>query len=121
MPDGLFDRYWVEPRGSSDRKKARADSHAALESVHAALDTAPDPEVERMAAAPLRRRVLAALETHDREWVSATIEDLRAASPKDPVAGRVVRWLGGVKGEPAPDAAGLGLNTFDPSTFREPR
>lgn len=86
---GLFNRYSIEPRGSSDRRLARDER--AVDLAERSREAANDPELRQVTATMLRARAIAAGAMGEREWIARTLDDLRVVAPDDDVAARLVR------------------------------
>lgn len=95
---GLFDRFYAEPRGLSDRR----DALAALAPLRLALERSlvkcADPDVASAAASLLRARLLGAAASGDRDVIGLALDDLRPFSPGDPLAFEIVRRAVGTRG-----------------------
>ena len=72
VPDHAFDRYFVEPRGPSDRIKA----FAPLDDADARA-FAKDPPLDAATRDFLRARTVAAALTGEREWTDATAAEVQ--------------------------------------------
>jgi hypothetical protein len=99
VPDGLFDRFELEPRGASDRRSAlaafspRRDRLARL----ARGDAAIEEETARLLRA--RALLIATLDARDADAIAGAISDVRAFAPDDPMAAQLVARLA-AKGPP---------------------
>jgi hypothetical protein len=96
IPLGLFARFEPEPRGATDRKRALDDFLPARDPLARALEG--DIELRGLTARLLRERVITFAATNEREVVARALEDLRAFSPRDPVAIEIVRRSNATKG-----------------------
>jgi hypothetical protein len=90
VPEGLFDRFELEPRGTSDRRLALAAF--APRRGRLAQAVRADADVRAAAALALRPRALlfATLDARDPEVVAGAIADVRAFAPDDPLVARMV-------------------------------
>ncbi len=98
VPAGIFDRFYAEPRGLSDRGAALDAQHDDRAALVRALTRAAAPEVARAVAAGYRARLIGAAASGDRDIAGRVLEDLRHVAPADPVAFDVARRLVGVRG-----------------------
>ncbi len=83
LPEGAFDRYFVEPRGASERVKTLAASTLDDAAMHA---LAENPPLRDATHDVLRARALAANATGEREYAAAATAELRRLAPADPLA-----------------------------------
>jgi hypothetical protein len=95
VPDGLFDRFALEPRGASDRRTALAAFAPRRERLErlARGDAVIPGETARLLRA--RALLFATLDAHDGDTVAIAVADVRAFSPDDPVAAQVVARAAG--------------------------
>jgi hypothetical protein len=105
VPDALFDRFELEPRGASDRRIALT-AFAPLRDRLARL-LRDDRELAVATARMLRVRALlfATLDSHDTDAASAAIADVRAFAPDDPLSKELSARLA-AKGAPHFDDLG---------------
>jgi len=80
VPSGLFDRYFVEPRGANDRTHALAP----LDELDAQAIVA-DRSLSRATGDLLRARALAAAAAGEKDYVTAAVAELNRIEPRDPV------------------------------------
>jgi hypothetical protein len=78
LPEGAFDRYFVEPRGSSERVKTLAATAIDEPTLHALAENPPLRDATRDV---LRARALAADATGEREYAAAATAELRRIDP----------------------------------------
>ena len=80
LPEGAFDRYFVEPRGASERVKTLAAA-AIDDGTVRALDA--DPPLRDATRDVLRARARAAAATGEREYAAAATAELRRVDPTE--------------------------------------
>jgi hypothetical protein len=99
VPDGLLDRFELEPRGASDRRTALEAFSARRERL--ARDVHGDPDLSAETARILRARAIlfVTLDPHDVDAAAAAVRDVQAFAPDDPVAAQVTARLA-AKGPP---------------------
>jgi hypothetical protein len=97
VPDGLFDRFELEPRGASDRRLALAAF--APRRSRLALAAHADADVRAATALLLgpRALLLATLDARDADTVAGALGDVRAFAADDPLAARIAARMA-VKG-----------------------
>jgi hypothetical protein len=91
VPQGLFDRFEAEPRGTSDRRKALEQFLPKRERLARAV--VRDLELADASAFLLRQRVLDMAASGDRDLIGSAVADLDAFSPGDMVGAQVVSHL----------------------------
>lgn len=91
VPQGLFDRFEPEPRGTSDRRKALEAFRPDRERLARAV--VRDLELADASAFLLRQRVLDLAASGDRDLVGGAVADLDAFAPGDMVGAQVVSHL----------------------------
>jgi hypothetical protein len=91
VPQGLFDRFEPEPRGTSDRRKALEQFLPKRERLARAV--VRDLELADASAFLLRQRVLDMAASGDRDLVGGAVADLDAFAPGDMVGAQVVSHL----------------------------
>ena len=89
VPVGLFARFEPEPRGGSDRRRALEE----LPRDRLVKAVEGDPELLGLTVRLLRARLVALAAASERDIVAHAIDDLRPFSPRDPVAGEIVRRM----------------------------
>jgi hypothetical protein len=89
VPDGLFDRFELEPRGASDRRLALAAF--APRRSRLALAVRDDADVRAASAILLRPRALlfATLDARDPDSVAGALADVRAFAGDDSFVARI--------------------------------
>jgi hypothetical protein len=99
VPEGLFDRFELEPRGASDRRLALATF--ASRRSRLALAVRADADVRAASAVLLRPRALvfATLDARDPDTVAGALADVRAFASDDPFAAKIAARLA-AKGPP---------------------
>ena len=95
VPAGLFDRYFVEPRGANDRARSLAPiDERDVQAIVA------DRSLSRCTADLLRARSLAAAAAGEREYTSSAVAQLYRIEPRDAVGvellARIAAAHGGV-------------------------
>lgn len=103
---GLFDRFFAEPRGVVDRKRALDAFDPLRRDLARALARSADPDIARSTASLLRARLLGAAASGDRDVAARALDDLRPFAPGDRVGLEVARRL--VATRAAIDVADLG-------------
>ena len=88
VPQGAFDRYFVEPRGASERIKALAAFVLRDDDARA---VASDPPLRDATRDLLAARARAAAATGEREYVEATTAELARIAPADPLLREISR------------------------------
>lgn len=87
IPAGAFDRFWSEPRGIVERRKALdafAPTRAALVEAVAPEGAARDAALSQLTAAVLRARLDAFVAGRQRDLVARGLDDLRLFDPEAP-------------------------------------
>lgn len=102
---GLALRVDAVPLGVADRRRALEAFGAQRDPLARAVSRGGDPDLERLAVAMLRGRLLVMASTGERDSTSLALDDLRRLAPKDEVGDEVVRRLVTTKG--AVDPSGL--------------
>ena len=95
---GLFDRYYPEPRGLSDRRVALDAQNADRLALLRALTATANPDIARAVATGFRARLIGAAASGERDIAGRVLDELRPVSPADPVAFEIARRLVGVRG-----------------------
>lgn len=91
VPAVAFDRFHPEPRGASDRRKAREELGATRERWIALALHPRDEALARATGALLRGRVVASAAANDKDAVAAALGELQRVSPGDPVGAEIAR------------------------------
>jgi hypothetical protein len=91
VPAGLFAVFALEPRGTSDRRRA-LDALAAPHALLGKTILKPrDPELCVATATLLRARAIAIAAAGERDLIPRVLDDLRPFSPNDPVSNELTR------------------------------
>jgi hypothetical protein len=106
VPQGLFDRFEPEPRGTSDRRKALEAFQPRR--VRLARAVVGDLELADATAFLLRQRVLDFSASGDRDLIGGAVADLNAFAPGDMTGAQVVAHLVASKPGPGKSAVGDG-------------
>ena len=108
LPQGAFDRYFVEPRGGAERMKAFATC-ALDESVARAI--AADPALRDATRDILVSRALAGAAAGERDYARAATVELERVAPADPLTRDLARRIATTHG--AVDLAELAQRSRD--------
>jgi hypothetical protein len=90
---GLFDRFYSEPRGLSDRRLAIEVVEPDRLALTFALEKSSDPDLAHVTATLLRARLLGAAASGDRDVIGRALDELRPFAPGDPTAFEIVRRM----------------------------
>jgi hypothetical protein len=88
VPDGLFDRYTAEPRGTSDRLRALDAFHGVRDEL--ARIVAHDPDLAETTAACLRARIAGYVSAGERDLAQRGVVDALVVSPSDSAVAKLV-------------------------------